>query len=92
MGLTKKDIAKEIANSNDFSLKESNLFLEKFISILKDNIKHKKDIKISGFGTLRLAKTPKRIGRNPKTKESFVIPQRNRMRLIPSKKLKGVLN
>ena len=36
-------------------------------------------VKLSGFGTFSFKKTPNRIGRNPKTGNSYIIPALNKI-------------
>ena len=67
MGLGKKDIVYNISSKTQISFKDSSKVLDTFLSILK---KHKnKNVKLAKFGSFLLINTPKRIGRNPKTKE-----------------------
>tara|TARA_B100000965_G_scaffold334303_1_gene299551 strand:- start:310 stop:582 length:273 start_codon:yes stop_codon:yes gene_type:complete len=90
LSLRKKDIVNNINSKAHLSLKDSSLILEKFI----DFIKKRKDsnIKISGFGRFFLHTSPKRIGRNPKTKEEHFIPPRTKLNFKASEKLKKSLN
>ena len=53
---------------------------------------HLKKVKISKFGTFILRKKKERIGRNPKTKESKIISERNVILFKPSKELKNFIN
>ena len=91
MTITKKDIHDEIFKDTSLSKKESYIFLEKFISIIKNKSKDH-NVKISGFGTFYQKTTPQRQGRNPKTKESYIIHPRNKLLFKPSNKVRGVLN
>jgi Bacterial nucleoid DNA-binding protein len=69
MGFGKKDIVKNISSKALITSKASSLFLEAFLTIIKEN--KTKKIKISKFGTYYSHKSPARIGRNPKTKEDL---------------------
>ena len=90
MGFGKKDIVKNISSKALFSSKTSSLFLEAFLSFIKQNKNHK--IKISKFGTYYLHKSPARIGRNPKTKEEYKIPASEKLSFKASNKVKAILN
>ncbi len=90
MGFGKKDIVKNISSKALISSKSSSLFLEAFLSFIKQNKRHK--IKISKFGTYYLHKTPARIGRNPKTKEEFKIKAFEKLSFKASNKIKSILN
>ena len=91
MAISKKEIIKNLSKTLFFSLKDSSMVLESFLEIIK-NESRTKNVKISGFGTFSLQNSPQRYGRNPKTKESYIIKSRNRFILKASNKLKGKLN
>ena len=92
MALTKLDIAKHIAKETDIPKHDSQQLLDNFIDLIKANLKKKNSVKISNFGTFEVKKTPSRMGRNPKTKQEYIIPERNRITLNTSKNIKDFLN
>ena len=75
-----------------FSKKISENLLDDILSIILKNIITHKKVKISKFGTFILRNKKKRIGRNPKTKETKVISQRNVILFKPSKDFKKYIN
>ena len=90
MGLGKIDIANDISTKTLLSSKKSRKILDSFLDILK---KHKsKNIKISNFGSFTLTNTPKRIGRNPRTKEEYEIKARMKLSFKAANKIKSLLN
>ena len=91
MNLNKNNIIKNISKKHAFSAMESSLILESFLLLIKTKAVTK-SIKLSGFGSFSFKKTPKRIGRNPKTKDSYIIPQLNKLNFKPSSKIKGMIN
>ena len=90
--LTKKDIINSIYMQIGFSKKISENLLEDILNILIDSLINNKKVKISNFGTFSLRKKNKRIGRNPKTKESKIITDRNVVIFKPSKHFKRYIN
>ena len=88
MSLGKKDIVKNISTKALFDSKISPIFLDKFLSIIKVN----KNIKINKFGVFRLHLTKPRIGRNPLTKEQYLIPKIKKLSFRASNKVKSILN
>ena len=90
MGFGKKDIVKNISSKALITSKTSSLVLEAFLSFIKQNKSHK--IKISKFGTYYLHNSPARIGRNPKTKEEFIIRSRKSISFTASKNLIASMN
>ena len=89
--MTKKKIATALSSYLHFIHKDSLNFTNSFIDIIKSNSK-KCDIKIHEFGTFYMHSSPKRIGRNPKTKESYIIPNITKLSFKASKKIKDILN
>tara|TARA_A100001388_G_scaffold176628_1_gene132170 strand:- start:229 stop:501 length:273 start_codon:yes stop_codon:yes gene_type:complete len=90
LSVTKKDLAKNISNKLGLSRKDSLFFVQNFFKALINN--KSKSININKFGTFSYKKTPKRIGRNPKTLEEFSIKSRQRLTFQPSDKIKQTIN
>ena len=92
INLTKKDIINSIYMQIGFSKKISEILLEDIFQIILNNIiKHNK-VKIAKFGTFSIRKKNQRIGRNPKTKESKIISERNVILFKASKEFKNYIN
>ena len=75
-----------------FSKKVSENILEDLLSIILDELKINKKVKIPKFGTFILRHKKSRIGRNPKTMENKLISERNVILFKPSKDLKKYIN
>ena len=93
----KKNLTKEILAENinrQFGLTKS--FSEKLINSLifhlTNTVKTDKILKIKNFGTFRILNKKERIGRNPKSKEKFVISKRSVIVFKTSKSLNNKLN
>ena len=91
MSLGKKDIVKNITSKAQISNIIASSLLNKFIEIIS-NESRKWPVKISNFGTFYTHKSPKRIGRNPLTKEEFIIKERLKINFNPSKATKELIN
>ncbi len=92
INLTKKDLINIVYMQIGFSKKISENLIEEFFSLIVDNLKKGKSIKISNFGTFTLRSKKQRIGRNPKTKEDKIISRRNVVLFKPSKDFKLSIN
>ena len=92
INLTKKDLVNVVYMQIGFSKKITSSILEDIFQILLNNIKIEKKVKISKFGTFTLRRKKQRLGRNPKTKETKVISERNVILFKPSKELKNYIN
>ncbi len=91
MSLTKRDIANNISLSNNLTLSESTKLLDTFIQKIII-LSKRSNLKLSNFGTFSYKYTPKRVGRNPKTKEEFIITNRKKLSFSSSKKVKKLIN
>ena len=91
MSITKKNIIKNINKETAISIEDATILVESFLLLVKKHAKQDK-VKLSGFGTFCFKKTPKRIGRNPKTSDSYIIPELNKLNFKPSNILKDKLN
>ena len=91
MSFGKKDICKNISSKALILRGDSKEFFTNFLNLV--TIKSKSRIvKISNFGTFYTKNTPQRLGRNPKTKEEFIILKRSKLFFKSSNKIRGIIN
>ena len=90
--LTKKDLVNTLYMQIGFSKQISENLIDEFFSLIVSNLKEKKTVKISKFGTFSLRSKKSRIGRNPKTKKESIISERNVVLFKPSKEFKKFIN
>lgn len=91
MNVNKKLISNKLSDDINISKQVAVKFVNHFIFLIKDNAQDK-TIKIAGFGTFLMNKTLGRVGRNPKTKESYIITPRIKLNFRASNILKNFLN
>jgi integration host factor subunit alpha len=91
MSFGKKDICINISSKALIPKDKSKDFFENFLNLVTSNSKSK-IVKISNFGTFYTKNTPQRLGRNPKTKEEFVISKRSKLFFKPSNKIRSIIN
>ena len=91
MSFGKKDICNNISSKALISKDKSKEFLRNFLNLVTSKSKSRK-VKISNFGTFYTKNTPQRFGRNPKTKEEFVISKRSKLFFKPSNKIRSLIN
>ncbi len=89
--MTKANIAIGISKNLDISYKNSKKITDSFIRLIKNNV-DTKEVKISGFGSFTTKISPERIGRNPKTKESYIIKPMKKVSFHASSKIKRIIN
>ena len=91
MNITKKEIASLVSKKINTTNDEGLLVLNSFFQILKKELQDR-DIKLSKFGVFYTKKTKSRIGRNPKTMETYKIPSVKKVFFRSSKIAKDILN
>jgi len=91
MNFSKSDIVKNISRKSLVSAGDAKNILESFLSLIKSSSKLR-PVKLSSFGTFSFKKTPSRLGRNPKTKDSYIISELNKLNFKSSNKIKKNLN
>ena len=84
--LTRESIAKEI--SNEFGIAYSTVYkkIDKILEIWSNEIINS-DLSINYIGSFKINKKNERIGRNPKTKEEYIIKSRKVISFKKSNKL-----
>ena len=92
INLTKKEIINSLYMQIGFSKKISENLLEDILSLIVQNLKKYKKLKISSFGTFSIRSKKSRLGRNPKTKEKKLISERNIVLFKPSIDFKNYIN
>tara|TARA_A100001015_G_C14966683_1_gene703253 strand:+ start:1022 stop:1297 length:276 start_codon:yes stop_codon:yes gene_type:complete len=82
----KQDIINHLSYKTGYSINLSKKLINDFIDIIIINIRDG-NLNLKNIGSYKLIHKNERIGRNPKTKEEFIISSRKSIRFIPSKKL-----
>ena len=82
----KQDIINNLSYKTGYSINLSKKLINDFIDIIVINIRDG-NLNLKNIGSYKLIHKNERIGRNPKTKEEFIISSRKSIRFIPSKKL-----
>jgi len=91
MNFSKTNIIKNISKKSLVSSVDAKSILESFLSSIKNKSKSRL-VKLSGFGSFGFKKTPERLGRNPKTKDSYIISEQHKLNFKPSNKIKENIN
>tara|TARA_B100000900_G_scaffold368373_1_gene345546 strand:+ start:179 stop:472 length:294 start_codon:yes stop_codon:yes gene_type:complete len=87
----KIDISRNLSKKSGYSNLFSKELIDTLLKILINNIKTGQ-LNLKNFGSFKLVNKSQRIGRNPKTKEKFIISARKVIKFIPSKKIKIFIN
>ena len=88
---TKKDIAINISRKTGLSLNYSSVLVNDLINILVQEI-CKNNLILKNIGSFKIRKKKERVGRNPKTKEEYMISARNSLIFRASNRILEFLN
>lgn len=78
--MNKSELAKAILADESCGIKTkaaSDRIVQSIISAIVSGLKSDRVVSLAGFGTFRVKTRKARMGRNPKTGESIMIPERN---------------
>ena len=92
INLTKKDLVNIVYMQIGFSKQISENLIDEFFSLIVENLKKERILKISKFVTFIIREKKSRVGRNPKTKEEKKISKRNVVLFKASKEFKNLVN
>jgi len=73
---------------NSFKKHHVETIVEITLEVFIDSLAEQGRIEIRDFGVFAIKRTPERIGRNPKTKETAIIPARNFVQFKAGKVMK----
>ena len=88
--IKKKDLIKNISFKTGLSYNLSKKIFSDLVSALINNINNGGLI-LKNIGSFRIIDKKQRIGRNPKTREEFLISSRKTISFTPSKKINKIL-
>ncbi len=92
--MSRKKLIRQLKLKNQ-KLNQSELeeVLDIFCRSLVDSLKQGQNIELRGFGTFFVKRIKEKFSaRNPKTGEIIYVPEKNKVRFKPSKKLKEYIN
>jgi len=89
--LIKSDIIQNLSIKTGFSINYSKKIFSELVEIIINNIKEG-NLNLKNIGSFKVISKRERLGRNPKTKEEFIISSRKSISFKPSKNLLKKLN
>ena len=85
------DLVKDLSLKTGYSQSYSKKIIDDLINIFIQNIKSG-NLNLKNIGSFKVLNKKERIGRNPKTKEEFIITSRKSLSFTSSKKIIDNLN
>ena len=92
MNLTKKHLSEILKKELKLPVDTSDSLVDEFFQAIKTALRSQKNLKLSGFGSFEIFTTKERMGRNPRSMESYKIPSQNKVRFSSTSKAKYFLN
>jgi integration host factor subunit alpha len=92
MSLAKRDLSQKLKHELNLKMETTDLLVDEVFKSIKKSLRESKTVKLSGFGTFEVFQTKPRLGRNPKTMETFPIIARDKVKFTASTKAKSFLN
>ena len=90
--INKKNVLKEIYSDLGIPISFSGKLIDSILEIIVEDLNKNNKVKISGFGTFKIINKKSREGRNPKSKELFLIKPRKVVSFYPSKEVRKKIN
>lgn len=97
MTLTKSGLVDSVYNKlsregEEVTKRESSEYVDTVIETVKQTLEKGEEVKLSGFGKFEVRHKDERLGRNPRTGEEIMIPERKVVRYKISGVFKDELN
>lgn len=90
--MKKSDIVDAMAKKTHMTKKDMEAALTAFLETVEEALKDGEKVTITGFGTFEVRERAERLGRNPRTKETMMIPPSKTPAFKPGKGLKEKIN
>ena len=89
--MKKAELVNEVAKVLN-TKKEAQLAVDSLLNNISQALENKQNVRLAGFGTFKLVEKKARNGRNPKTGEPIEIKASTKVKFVPGKNVKEVLN
>lgn len=90
--MNKKELVAMLAERNNISKKDAEVFLDSYLDIVQSQIEEGNKVSIIGFGNFEPKTNAARMGINPSTKEKIQIKQSQSVKFKVGKGFKDRLN
>ena len=87
MAIKKKEFADRMAENGGMTKKAAYKAVDVFIETLMDYLSEGEKVMFMGFGRFEMRTAKERIGRNPNTKEEYMIPEHEKVKFVTSEGL-----
>jgi len=85
--MIKKDIVEKVSEKTGLNKLLVKRIIDEFLSVVSDAFEKKERIELRKFGVFYFKKRKRKIGRNPRTGEEVIIPERDKLIFKPTIRL-----
>ncbi len=90
--MNKTELIAALANKTGASRKDSEMFMNAFVELVKDTLCSGEKVQLVGLGTFERKDRAARVARNPRTGEQVEIPESKGVAFKAGKALKDAVN
>lgn len=90
--MNKAQLIDEIVAKTGLKKKDAEAVIAAFVDVSTETLAKGEKIQIAGLGSFEVKTKAQRMGRNPKTQETIVIPESKAISFSASKALKDLIN
>jgi integration host factor subunit beta len=89
--LTKADLSRHLMEQLDLGKKDADLLVATFLESIIESLRAGEGVELRGFGSFRLRDRLARLGRNPRSGESIMVPPKRVVYFKLGKELRNSL-
>ena len=90
--MTRAELVDEVARQSSMTRRQAEVVVDAVFDSILDALGHGDKIELRGFGSFRIRRRASRAGRNPRTGEDVVVPERRVPHFKPGKELRDLVN
>lgn len=91
MALTKTELSQRVAEEAGLNRAQASRAIDALLNSITQSLASGEEVRLTGFGTFRVAETKARTGHNPQTKETIEIAAGKRAAFKPGEALKSAV-
>lgn len=88
MNMNKTELVSAVADKNNLTKKDAEEVVDSLLETIIDALNEGDKVNINAFGAFDVKVSPERKGRNPRTGEEIIIPERKTVTFKASKSIK----
>jgi len=90
--MTKSELIEKVSQTIEFPKKETEIIVNAFFECITKSLQKGEKVELRGFGGFRVKRRKSRIGRNPKSGVTVMVPEKNVPFFKAGKDLRNMVN